>query len=530
MSRFGGRFAIAIALGGLFATPLLLPYVKSLFDTSTLSLWQESDRIFTLACHTCGLVALTLAIVLPVGTGLAFLLRAASRSWRNAAGILFAIGLVTPLPITTVAWHAFQLRQWSPFAQGPVPAAVLHALASLPWVVLIVAVGLVSRDPAADDDARLHAGPWTRAMRVTLSSVRGYVTLAVLWVVSQTACEIVITDLLQVRTFAEEVYTQAIAPGTETGIAAETAVARAVAVSWPLPLILGVGFILTMFWLRREPMQSMRETANSSSLFANVLVVFLALGSMATPVVTLLFRCCATSTSYSWLTGFNRVSLAGQENAWLLADSVVTAIITGLSVSLLAGITVGTSMSRRYFRIAAFGTAALAAAIPGPIVGLGIRSVIDFLLVFEEMRLGTNWLRGVLYDGPSLLPVAWVWAIRAWPLALAVWWPAIARLPGNFGEATRMDSGSLMAMLRHEALPMLWRPFITASGLVAAFALGEVSGSRLVATPGGQSFAHDVFARMHFGITPELAAMCLVLMMIVVACLASFAAVRRLAH
>ena len=108
--------------------------------------------------------------------------------------------------------------------------------------------------------------------------------------------------------------------------------------------------------------------------------------------------------------------------------------------------------------------------------------------------------------------------------------PAVTRLPGDFGEATRIDSSSLLALLRYEALPVLWRPFITASGLIAAFALGEVSASRLVATPGGQSFAHDVFARMHFGITPELAAMCLVLMLVVIACLASFNIVKRWAH
>ncbi len=530
MSRFGGRLALVSAIGGLFAAPLLLPYVSILVDASALSVWQESDRIFTLAGHTCGLVAVTLAFVMPVGIVLAFLLHASSTRWQPAIRMLFAIGLVAPMPVTTVAWHVLRLGQWSPFAQGLVPAAMLHALESLPWVVLIVEAGLASRDPRVNDDACVHAGSFVRAMRVTLPGIRGFVALAALWVCSQSAGEIVITDLLQVRTFAEEVYTQAVAPGTETGTAAETAVARAVAASLPLPLILGLGLILAMRSLRQQPMQSIQETTASSNIRPSAIVMVLGLVSVAMPIHNLSFRCCATPTSYAWLEGCSRLVVASRENARLITDSVLAAIITGVCVSFLVGIMAWLSMKRSCFRVAMLGVAALAAAIPGPIVGLGVRVMIDFLLTTEESKLGTNWLRGILYDGPSLLPVAWVWAIRAWPLALAIWWPAVTRLPRDFGEATRMDSGSLIAKLRYDALPTLWRPFATASGLVAAFALGEVSGSRLVATPGGQSFAHDVFARMHFGITPELAAMCLVLMMVVVACLASFGVVRRLAH
>ncbi len=530
MSRLGGRLALAIAIGGLSAAPLLLPYLSILVDASALSVWQESDRIFTLAGHTCGLVATTLAFVMPIGIVLAFLLHASSTRWQRATRMLFAIGLVAPLPVTTVAWHALKLGQWSPFAQGLVPAAVLHALASLPWVVLIVEAGLASRDSAVNDDACLHAGPFVRAMRVTFPGIRGFVALAALWVCSQTAGEIVITDLLQTRTFAEEVYTQAVAPGTETGTAAETAVARAVAASLPLPLTLGLGFILAMRLLRRQPMHSIQETEASSNTRASAIVMVLGLVSVAMPTLNLSLRCCATPASYSCLEGCSRLVLASRENAWLITDSVLAAIITGVCVSLLVGIVAWLSIRRSCFRVAMFGVAALAAAVPGPIVGLGVRAAIDLLLTTEQRELGTNWLRGILYDGPSLLPVAWVWAIRAWPLAYAIWWPAITRLPRHFGEATRMDTGSLFAMLRYDALPTLWRPFIAASGLVTAFALGEVSGSRLVATPGGQSFAHDVFARMHFGITPELAAMCLVLMVVVVACLASFCVVRRLAH
>jgi ABC-type Fe3+ transport system permease subunit len=47
---------------------------------------------------------------------------------------------------------------------------------------------------------------------------------------------------------------------------------------------------------------------------------------------------------------------------------------------------------------------------------------------------------------------------------------------------------------------------------VAALALGELSASKLVATPDAPSFAHEVFAQMHYGAGNTLSAMCLLLL------------------
>ena len=42
--------------------------------------------------------------------------------------------------------------------------------------------------------------------------------------------------------------------------------------------------------------------------------------------------------------------------------------------------------------------------------------------------------------------------------------------------------------------------------------LGELSASKLVETPGSQTFAHEVFTQMHYGVTNDLAALGLVLL------------------
>ena len=79
------------------------------------------------------------------------------------------------------------------------------------------------------------------------------------------------------------------------------------------------------------------------------------------------------------------------------------------------------------------------------------------------------------------------------------------------GEGPRMQT-VLGPIAPHDLGPTLRGEWIAVIGLATVYSLGEVSASRLVATPGGQSIAHDVFSRMHFGLTPDLAAQCLVLL------------------
>src|SRR5262249_35852880 len=52
---------------------------------------------------------------------------------------------------------------------------------------------------------------------------------------------------------------------------------------------------------------------------------------------------------------------------------------------------------------------------------------------------------------------------------------------------------------------------------VAVLALGELSAGKLVETPGSETFAHAVFVQMHYGVTNDLAALCLVLLLVVLA-------------
>ena len=96
----------------------------------------------------------------------------------RAAAAAGAVGLAAfvPLPLHATAWlgalgnagrvQAFGVR---PILVGRTGAAVVHALAALPWVVLIVGVGLCAVEPELEESALLDYAPVRVWLRVTLA-------------------------------------------------------------------------------------------------------------------------------------------------------------------------------------------------------------------------------------------------------------------------------------------------------------------------------------------------------------------------
>jgi ABC-type Fe3+ transport system permease subunit len=156
-------------------------------------------------------------------------------------------------------------------------------------------------------------------------------------------------------------------------------------------------------------------------------------------------------------------------------------------------------------------------ALPGPVVGLGLKSAINGLMDAEDwlaggLGVGFRPLRLALYDGPSPLPVWWAALVRLTPFALALLWPVVRLVPPDLRDAARVEGAGPWQEFRHAVWPVCAGGYWRAALAVTALALGELSAGKLVETPGGQTFAHEVFTQMHYGVTNRLAALCLVLL------------------
>ncbi|MEX0613842.1 MAG: hypothetical protein WD229_17120, partial [Pirellulales bacterium] len=186
-----------------------------------LTLWRLEPRAGALWLNTAWLAAAACLIALPVGGALAVLVFKTDTPGRSVAGLLLVGMLFVPLYLIAGAWDAgFGLQGWhtlaaktasgyEPWLRGWRAAIWVHALAAVPWVVLIVGAGLRAIEAEIEEDATTCATPAQVLLHVSLPRAAAAFFVAGLWVAVVATAEISVTDFFQVRTFAEEVYTQA---------------------------------------------------------------------------------------------------------------------------------------------------------------------------------------------------------------------------------------------------------------------------------------------------------------------------------
>ncbi|HRX80443.1 MAG TPA: hypothetical protein P5307_15330, partial [Pirellulaceae bacterium] len=155
-------------------------------------------------------------IAVPIGAALVFLLLRTDLPGRLIWLVVFASMLFIPLYLQAAGWDAgFGKQGWYSFAHGSAAAPILdgwraaiwiHGVAAIPWVILIVGLGLWLVEPESEEAALLDASPLKVFLTVTTRRTMPFLVVAVLWISVTVGTEMTVTDLYRVRTFAEEIY------------------------------------------------------------------------------------------------------------------------------------------------------------------------------------------------------------------------------------------------------------------------------------------------------------------------------------
>jgi iron(III) transport system permease protein len=527
--RLARRLTAALLLlvaGG----PLLFPLLEAL-RAAPEPLARDAGRLLHLAGQTALLIILTLLFTLPLGTILAVLLYRSDMPGRRVLRGLLLIALFVPLPVFASAWQAalgaggwigsllqsWGLKRsgpWTPWDQGLVPAAGVHALASLPWVVWIIGQGITWVEPELEEDALQAARPRRVLWLVTFRRARPALAIAALWVVAQTAGEITVTDAMMVRTFAEEVYTE-FATNTQ-------GLGRAVLLA--LPQIIGVAalaLIAVRRWERRAPpLVSWPQHRDWLDLGWGRWVCFgavlLAVGLLAgVPLVSLIWKAGGGAGQAGW-SGHElqtQLRLTWVTGRGVLLDSLLWSCLAGAGAALLALVACWLARDSRWFRIFLLLMAVGAWIVPGPVLGYGLKEEINRLMDLEDLLLG-GWmrlrpLRAALYDQPWPLPILWIDIIRVFPFAVALLWPAVRSVPRDVTDAARVDGAGPLQELRMVVWPLCRNMTARAVVVGTVLALGELSAGKMVEVPGRWTFAQELFQQMHYGTPATVAALCL---------------------
>jgi ABC-type Fe3+ transport system permease subunit len=228
------------------------------------------------------------------------------------------------------------------------------------------------------------------------------------------------------------------------------------------------------------------------------------------PVGSLIWKSGLAGRPLSWQGDALR---QGIENAFLadggiVVQSLALALAAGGIAALLSLAICWTARGRFVLQAVYFLLLVLACTLPAPVVGFGLKDAILQMVQWDR----NGWLARNLYYGPSLLPLLWAYVIRTLPLGVVILWPVFRKLPRELEEAAFLDGAGPLGELLRVKLPLVLRTLCILTAAVAAVSLNEVGTSKLVTTPGVQTFTLVLFDRMHYGIPPDVSCLGLVML------------------
>jgi iron(III) transport system permease protein len=499
-------------------------------------LWFINPRVGqSLWINTLFLAAGACALAVPVGTLAALLIVKTNAPLRGAAAMLLGGMLLMPLFLIAGAWDAgFGIQGWhtliknphlahEPWLAGWRAAVWIHGLAAVPWVALIVAAGLRAVEAELEEAATLSASPARVLWHISLPRAAPAIAVAALWVAIVVSVEISVTDFFQVRTFAEEVYTQAalgafdFSAGSGAGPRpfelSPTGLWLGLAIS---TLLAGAALVGARRLLAEATHSPHRPTwhwklAGGRWLAALALVLLLLL-VVGVPLANLLYKAGAhvVETESGRLRSWSAARVATQlvaaarEFRGDLALSCALGVAAA-SAAVLAGLPLAWSLCQaRRTPLVRFLGLALCLTIPGPLIGIATIRLLnqppDSLLSFVAP----------LYD--SHFPTWLVQTIRALPLVTLILWAALASIPQSTLDAAVLDGAGWWRRLLRIALPQRW-PAVAAAWLVGmAIAIGELAATVLVVPPGrSTAITVRIFQLLHYGVDDRVAAISLLL-------------------
>jgi iron(III) transport system permease protein len=486
-----------------------------------------------LLSNTLLLISAVIAIALGLGTLLALLIARTDLPGRRLMLLVLATMLLVPLYLQAAGWMAgLGMQGWASLnLKAPVwivgwrGAIWVHGVAATAWAALVIAAGLRWSEGELEEQALLDASASTVLMRVTLRRAAPAMFVAALWIAVATAGEMTITDLFQIRTYAEELYTQ-IRLGAQPG---ELTIAVLPGVAL-MAALLAMTSYLSRLMAPAMPSVSLRPTAilplGAWRWPATIAVSLLLLALLATPRANLIYK--AGVLVQSDTSGFSRewsiakclriVADAPVRNArefgWSFALGTLAASIAVAAALPLAWWASRPGIPAWLSRL----VVAICLAMPGPLIGLGI--------IWLMNRRNVPWLAS-LYDH-SLAAPALALLVRVLPLTVLVLWYALRSLPSETFEAAELEGADAWTQLFRIALPQ--RLMAVGLAWLVAFALciGDLSATLLVAPPGVMTISNLLFDRLHGAQEDDVAgiALSLVLLFTALALVASWLAAR----
>jgi iron(III) transport system permease protein len=463
------------------------------------------------------------AIALPVGTLLAVLIAKFRLPGRRIAAAALGLLLFLPLYVQLSGWDAafgkvgwFTLMLGSgprPWLEGMAGAIFVHGITAVPWVALIVGLGLRQVDPRQEQAALLEASPLVVLARITLPQCWSFLVAAALWVAISTASEMTVTNIYLIApedmTYTEQFYMNFSLASDATRASLGL-----------LPALIGLALLIAAtFWLlakltsRRVLAGSSRNIvfpAGISALPLTALLWVAVLVLLGVPLASLLvkagfdvtliggMRHRGWSAAKAWEVISQTPGLFRYEFGWTAAIALPAA-----TLAVVFGILLAWPARRGGWRVLpALAVCVISLAIPGPLIGVAS------IFLFNREEWGLAWL----YD-ETLVPSILTTTVHALPLAVLMAWHSFATLGDDQLAAAALDGSGPVRTLWLIALPQRGPALVGAWIASFAVAAGDLAWSLLVLPPGVDTLPRRVFGLVHAGVEEQVAGICLIVVL-----------------
>lgn len=487
-------------------------------------------RNLGLLANTLQVAAGAMAVALPLGVILAVLLEKTSLPGRRLLLVCLATMLLIPLPLHAAAWRAgFGALGWftqsgvqgqplDPLLTGMPGAIWIHGMGAVAWVALIVAAGLAGVDRRLEEDALLtHPAPHV-LWRVTLRVAAPSVVVAAGWVLVSVAHEMSVTDLFQVRTFAEEIYTQ-YALGMFDPSTPGAAEFRIHGVQLAAGLVALAALATAVLWAGAAWLDPGRGTAGADPwrwrpasarrwLLGLMAVIGLLIAGL--PVGNLLQKAggYAERKGDTWTRHWSAANAASEialapvrhrREAWQSAKLGVMVAAGSVAAGWLLAPGLVRPGARRRWLLA---SAAVCLTVPGPLLGMAT------IRVLNQPTGSLLGPLGWLYHHTLLAP--WVvQMVRVTPVAMLLLWPVWQSVPQAVLDAAWLQGDSRW----WTALRVRVRAVAAVSLVALALSLNELSATLLVMPAGDTTLTIQLFNMLHSGVDDRVAAISLAMIL-----------------
>ncbi len=463
-----------------------------------------------------------IAIAVPIGSLLAVLLLRTDIWGKRFLWLALASQLTVPLYVSAGAWNAgFGTQGWWPLGQvfavqfdlaAIIAVIFIHGVTAIPWVSLIVSLGLMWTSRSLEESALVEGGPAAVLRLVIAPSLRPWLALSCLWCCVPVLTEMVVSNLYLVPTVAERVYMD-VSRGTVTPLTYPIAVALCV-----LPIFLATILVSRSLPPWNEMIARVAQHKPRLLLWRHyrpaisVVVWCLVISLVLFPIFNLVIKAGwlprvddQQGMTYSWsgarfmITLSESLTLFTREFYW----SAVLAIVSATTACLLAAVLQWWMRARWQKWLVAL-TMILMIGTPGAIVGM--------LLIALLNRSEPAFL-GELYDRTLLAPVL-AQQFRLLPLALLMLSGLVATIDRRSWEIARMEGLSGWQQLRTILWPQTGSRWIIAWLILFVLSIGELSATILVLPPGVTTLSMRLFEMLHFGMRHQDSGLCLLLLAI----------------